>query len=194
MNNFREIIYSLKQVYGTPIDVYTESSPILNPETGKNDITRTKEHINKAIVLTSSLVHNSPFMQQLNRLTKHSGEFDLDTRNIIIDPHDITIDPKLLSYIDYNDKRYDVAAIDAIERKNKVYGWFLKIKEAKTSLLYKQVDQLLQDYIIFAELWIPYLDSPYPTEIFMNDQLELIDGFQPELMRLHEWEPLSIQI
>jgi len=151
MNNFREIIYFLKHRYGTPIDIYTESVPILNPETGKNNIVRTKQHIRKAIVLTSNLAQLSPFIQQTNRLSGHSGEVNIDTRDILIDPRDVTVSPKLTDYIDYNKKRYDIASIFVIERFNRIYGWHIVAKEVKTSLRYAQTDIILSDTLNLAQ-------------------------------------------
>src|SRR5262245_13137439 len=109
MNQFRETLYSFKHTFGTPIDIYSESSPILDPETGKNNIIRTKQHVRRAVVMTSDLSTTFQLMLQFNKLTKFSGGIDTDVRDILIDPRDLKRSPTLGDYIDFEGRRYDVA-------------------------------------------------------------------------------------
>jgi hypothetical protein len=153
MNNLREVIYSLKQIFGTPIDVYSEvSAPVLNPETGKNTITFTKQRIKKAVVVSGQLYNLVSVLG--NRTTKNSGIIESDVTEFVIDSHDFKGQLTLKDYIDYNDERYDISKITQLTRNNKCYGWFITARKGSTSLLNKQADQVLQDTLVFAQEFI----------------------------------------
>lgn len=152
MRTFREVVYFLKQRYGTPIDIYNESVPILDPQTGKNSITRVKQHINKAIIYSSDIKHLLASMPLSPNFSRFQGIFDSDIINVIIDPHDMNgYTPQLMDYIDYNGDRYDVAQINIIQQRGRVYSYFLTAKEAKTSQLYRQIDLQWTDTLVFAQ-------------------------------------------
>jgi len=170
MNNLREVIYAMKHRFGTPVDIYSPTPPVLNPETGKNIISIGKQHIRKAVVVTKSLYN---WVSTLgNKISKNSGMVETDITEFVIDSKDVRVPPNLNDYIDYNNSRYDISKIAPIDKNNKVFGWFITARKTSTSLLNKQADQIIWDQLVLAQTFNFTLLGPG-----FEDELEFIDSF-----------------
>lgn len=155
MINFQSLIYSLKQQYGTMLDIYRETDSSFDIEIGEVSLIRTKYHINKAIVLPSKISGDTPFLRRANLLFKESGQFTTDTRNIIIDVRDISIVLDTNDYIIYKNDRYAIKEINKIDNDNryskKVLGYHLVIFKAEKELAYEQHEYIISDQLAFAQ-------------------------------------------
>lgn len=109
----RSLLYKLKRQFGKTIDIYRLDSSVVNRETGKKTIVKTKYTIKKAIVLTNqearSFQYDKSYISAAKNFT-YGAWFDVDSRLFIIDSVDLPVGFKILidDFIIFGQQRFEI--------------------------------------------------------------------------------------
>jgi len=118
----RHVLYSLKRLYGAPIDVYTLESQNTNYDTGVRSVGKNVYRVNRAIILTAKMARES--VQTLpvisaNKAFAYGGDYDTSTRMFIVDRTDPT-EPTLpdlgeSDWVVYDNTKYEIKHFEVFE-------------------------------------------------------------------------------
>ena len=123
LNRFiRQNIYTLKREYGGSITVYKLVDASTNLDSGVKSYSANSYEIRRAIVLPVHVVRHviqSISLISANKKIVQGGTFDMGDRVFIIDRRDVpsTLDLMKDDWIIYDDRRYDIKAIDEYEQR-----------------------------------------------------------------------------
>ncbi len=190
MINFQQLIYSLKRQYGTQLDIYRETDK--NPDilTGRVKSNTVKYPIRRCVVLPSAIIIDTPFLRHANLLFRNSGQFIFDTRHIIIDSRDISIEPQALKdYIVYKHERYDLKEVEKIDNNNKILGYHITMIKAVKELAYEQYNLILSDRMTFGDNYLVDIDdlsNRIEIDLVFGDILELTDLYELDRITLRD--------
>ena len=115
----RQVLYSLKRLYGGSIDIYTINSSVTNQETGVTTLSKDIVHVDRAIVLPARKVkeiRKSISQISANKMFVVGGTYDAGRRIFILDRLDT---PSLTltnnSYLVYRDRKYEFESVEEFE-------------------------------------------------------------------------------
>jgi len=168
----REVLYSLKQRYGVPIDYYHVFSELVNDNvlTGVSTVNKIKYKVKKGILLPITMA------RLINQDTPGS-EIDVNSTQIIIDKKDLPLhfehaSEDYLIVHDYNHnkrllkyggKRYNIQTLDELE-DNLFY--VVTARFIKGGVRNEIIDLSISETLMFSEN-----DVPDPEIFTGNDQI-----------------------
>lgn len=129
VNHSRKIIekaiYSLKNEFGYPVDLYKVQKADYDPQTGLNNYNIEKIEIEKAVIFPTTMHRNFFFsisVIQANSQFVQGGDIQINDRQLIIDGKDLPRDYVINvdDYFVWEGKRYDIMKTEALEYKT---GW-----------------------------------------------------------------------
>ena len=121
----RSVLYRLKRLFGTRIEVVWVTTDTPNLETGDKDETRDSVTVNRAIVLPTKqdrrFEYDLAFIAAAKNFT-YGGTYDRTSRTFVIDAGDLPIDFEIeLGFqIVYRNTMYEVAGVQEFELERAV--------------------------------------------------------------------------
>ena len=149
LGHFKRVIYTLKRRYGFPLEFYRESEESVDPKTGKRLITRIKHVVKKAIVIPQTASYLNVTIRSMMTY-QNVGTMEIVDKEIIVDTKDFpkSYIPDLKDYVIYQQKRYEIKTVTLFDG---AIGYYLGLREWKTSQKYEIFDQCRHDKLLVAQ-------------------------------------------
>lgn len=127
---YRQLLYSLKQEYGSPIVIYKLVSCTTDERTGTKTSIATPYKVRRAIVFPNTITRidvKSSALTAVNREFSQGGFIDSGQRPFVIDRRDVPHLPDLTSdgWIVYDGRKFQVGKVDDLNGA----GWQILGKE-----------------------------------------------------------------
>ena len=116
----RQALYQLKKDYGAPIDIYKLVSSETDARTGEKVVTKNVTHVRRAVVVPAKvdrIARQTISVISANKELVSGGTYDANSREFIVDRHDVPRLPELTAddWIVYNRRKYQIATVESFE-------------------------------------------------------------------------------
>lgn len=143
----RRVMYRLKRDYGSPVDIYHETSDGVDLTTGKRTVQKTKWHVRRGVPLPTAIHRDSVFSAALKSEFQYGQSVQLGDKTLLLDRGDLPKDFVLGTenwFMIIDNRRYEVSRVEEYEYR---LAYFVVLKELKGAPLGRIIEIKVSDCI-----------------------------------------------
>lgn len=150
LQHIRRHLYKLKRRWGSPVDIYFESSDVNDLETGKRVVTAQKWSVSRGVPLPRKVTQNSLLSIALKELFTRGAVTETGDRQVLLDRTDLPSDFQLGTenwYFIIDGIRYQVLSHEDYEG----FAYIVALKSTTGAPRYAQVEMKVSQRVASAQ-------------------------------------------